>query len=181
VTTKKSIATLPSFDPESGDTFAVVETPKGSRNKFAYNPDLEAFELHKLLPRGMIFPYDFGFIPSTKADDGDPVDILLLLEDLIPMGCVIRTRVIGAIEAEESEDRKKWVRNDRLIGVATHAHLHENIDNLKQLNPNVLDEIEAFFEQYNRMEGKQFRPKDRVGPKQARRLIEDGQAAFGKK
>lgn len=69
------------------------------------------------------------------------------------MGCVIRTRVIGAVEAEESEDGKKWVRNDRLIGVATHAHLHENVGNLKTLNPNVLDEIEAFFEQYNRMEG----------------------------
>ena len=96
----------------------------------------------------MIFPYDFGFIPSTKADDGDPVDILLLLEDSVPMGCVIRTRVIGAVEAEESEDGKKWVRNDRLIGVVTHAHLHENLDNLKTLNPNVLDEIEAFFEQY---------------------------------
>ena len=63
-----------------------METPKGSRNKFAYNPDLEAFELRKLLPRGMIFPYDFGFIPSTKADDGDPVDILLLLEGLNPDG-----------------------------------------------------------------------------------------------
>jgi inorganic pyrophosphatase len=69
----------------------------------------------------------------------------------------------------------------RLIGVATHAHLHENVDNLKTLNPNVLDEIEVFFEQYNRMEGKQFRPTDRVGPKQARKLIEDGQAKFGKK
>ena len=100
-----------------------METPRGSRNKFAYNQGLEAFELRKLLPRGMIFPYDFGFIPSTKADDGDPVDILLLLEDSVPMGCVIRTRVIGAVEAEESENGKKWVRNDRLIGVATHAHL----------------------------------------------------------
>lgn len=181
MTTKKSIASLPAFDPESGDTLAVVETPKGSRNKFAYNQGLEAFELRKLLPRGMIFPYDFGFIPSTKADDGDPVDILLLLEDSVPMGCVIRTRVIGAVEAEASEDGKKWVRNDRLIGVATHAHLHENVDNLKTLNPKVLDEIEAFFEQYNRMEGKQFRPTDRVGPKQAQKLIEDGQARFGKK
>ena len=63
-----------------------METPKGSRNKFAYNQGLEAFELRKLLPRGMIFPYDFGFIPSTKADDGDPVDILLLLEELSPDG-----------------------------------------------------------------------------------------------
>ena len=65
---------------------AVVETPKGSRNKYAFNQDLRAFELRKVLPRGMIFPFDFGFIPSTKAADGDPLDVLLLLDASVPMG-----------------------------------------------------------------------------------------------
>src|ERR1700710_2563128 len=113
------------------------ERPKGSGNKYAYNEAFEAFELRKVLPRGMIFPYDFGFIPSTKGDDGDPLDILLLLDDPAPMGCVIRTRVVGAIEAEQSEDGKKWIQNDRLIGVATHAQLHGNVKALKELNPRV--------------------------------------------
>jgi inorganic pyrophosphatase len=54
----------------------VIETPKGSRNKFAYDPDQHLFELKKVLPAGMTFPYDFGFVPSTKAEDGDRVDVL---------------------------------------------------------------------------------------------------------
>ena len=59
----------------------VIETPKGSRNKFAFNPDERIFELKKVLPAGMAFPYDFGFVPSTKADDGDPVDVLVLMDE----------------------------------------------------------------------------------------------------
>ena len=111
----------------------------------------------------MIFPFDFGFILSTKGDDGDPLDILLLLDDSAPTGCVIRTRVVGAIEAEQSDDGKKWIRNNRLIRVATHAQLHGNAKNLKEINARVLDEIEAFFEEYNLMQGKRFRPTERVG------------------
>ena len=176
----KSFVKLPTFDPESGDALAVIETPKGSRNKYGYNNALEVFELHKVLPRGMIFPYDFGFVPGTKGDDGDPLDILLLLDDPAPMGCVIRARVVGGIEAEQSEDGKKWIKNDRLIGVATHAQLHGNVKNLKELNPRLLDEMEAFFTQYNQLQGKQFRAKDRSGPKRAKKLIENGRAAFAK-
>ena len=159
----------------------MIETPKGSRNKYSYNEPLGIFELRKVLPRGMIFPYDFGFLPSTKGEDGDPLDILLLLDDSAPTGCVIRTRVVGAIAAEQSEDGNKWIQNDRLLGVAVHAHLHGNVKSLKEINPRVLDEIEAFFKEYNEMQGKQFRPTDRVGPKHAQKLIEAGQAAFAKK
>jgi hypothetical protein len=80
MTMTKSFAGLPTFDRESGDALAVIETPKGSRNKYSYNETLEIFELRKVLPRGMIFPYDFGFLPSTRGEDGDPLDILLLLD-----------------------------------------------------------------------------------------------------
>jgi len=59
----------------------VIETPKGSRNKFAFNPDEHIFELKKVLPAGMTFPYDFGFVPSTKADDGYPIDVLVLMDE----------------------------------------------------------------------------------------------------
>lgn len=104
---QQSFANLPNFDrDEEGDLLAVVETPKGSRNKYAYNEDPKVFELRKVLPRWMIFPYDFGFIPSTKAADGDPLDVLLLLDDPAPMGCVVRARAIGAIEAEQRQGRE---------------------------------------------------------------------------
>ena len=70
---------LKPFDADDKQMLRVViETPKGSRNKFAFNPEEHIFELKKVLPAGMTFPYDFGFVPSTKADDGDPVDVLVL-------------------------------------------------------------------------------------------------------
>jgi inorganic pyrophosphatase len=156
----------------------VIETPKGSRNKYAFNRDLGAFELRKVLPRGMLFPYDFGFVPSTKGDDGDALDVLLLLDEPAPMGCVTRARAIGAIEAEQREDGKGWVRNDRLVAVATHAHLHGNAKSLKDVNPRVLDEIEAFFHQYNQMQQKEFRVLERCGPKSAKKLIDKGKRMF---
>ena len=72
----------------------VIETPKGSRNKFAFDPDQHVFELKKVLPTGMAFPYDFGFVPSTEADDGDPIDVLVLMDEPAFPGCVLKCRVI---------------------------------------------------------------------------------------
>jgi inorganic pyrophosphatase len=114
---KMSFGSLPTFDPESCDALAVIETPKGSRNKYAYNQLLEVFELSKVLPRGMIFPYDFGFLPSTKGEDGDPLDILLLLDDSAPTGCVIRTRVVGAIAASNPKTARSGYRMTGLSGL----------------------------------------------------------------
>jgi inorganic pyrophosphatase len=78
----------------------VIETPKGSRNKFAFNLEQHTFELKKVLPAGMAFPYDFGFVPSTKADDGDPVDVLVLMDEPAFPECVLLCRPIGVIEGE---------------------------------------------------------------------------------
>lgn len=169
----KAIAGLPTFDPKSGELLSVVETPKGSRNKYAHNPALGLFELKRVLPRGMLFPYDFGFIPATKADDGDPLDVLLMLEDSAPQGCVIRIRAIGVIEARQREAKGGWERNDRVVAVAAHAKLHADLKSLKELNPRILDEIEAFFRDYNEIDGKEFEPVKRAGPNAAMGLIEE--------
>jgi inorganic pyrophosphatase len=163
---------LPVEDPETGDVLAVIETPRGSRNKYAFDEDLGMFRLKAILPQGNVFPFDFGFIPSTKADDGDPLDLLVLLEDSVPMGCAISVRLIGAIEAEQKEKGEAWVRNDRLVGVATHAHVHADVNSMKDLDSRLLDEIEAFFAHYNRLEGKEFRVLDRCGPKSAAKLVD---------
>src|SRR6266550_1898245 len=92
----------------------VIETPKGSRNKFAFDPDQHVFELKKVLPAGMAFPYDFGFVPSTEADDGDPVDVLVLMDEPAFAGCVLKCRPIGVIQGEQGDKKKKF-RNDRII------------------------------------------------------------------
>lgn len=103
---------LQPFDPDEKRLLRVViETPKGSRNKFAFNPDEHIFELKKVLPVGMTFPYDFGFVPSTKADDGDPVDVLVLMDEPAFPGCALICRVIGVIQGEQGNKKKKE-RND---------------------------------------------------------------------
>src|SRR5438045_3516571 len=110
----------------------VIETPKGSRNKFAYNPDDHVFELKKVLPTGMAFPYDFGFVPSTEADDGDPVDVLVLMDEPAFPGCVLKCRPIGVIEGEQ-EDKKGRERNDRIIAVQEDAHSWNNTKTIEDL------------------------------------------------
>src|SRR6476620_3764364 len=100
---------------------AVIETPKGSRNKFDYDPDSNLFMLGGLLPEGMMFPFDFGFIPSTLGGDGDPLDILVLMDAPAHVGCLIEVRLVGVISAEQIEDGKKET-NDRMLGVAIHSY-----------------------------------------------------------
>src|SRR5437764_15192343 len=99
----------------------VIETPKGSRNKFALNQDEHIFELKKVLPAGMTFPYDFGFVPSTEADDGDPVDVLVLMDERAFPGRVLKARPIGVIEGERADSKHK-VRNERIVAIEQGAH-----------------------------------------------------------
>src|SRR5205814_8897118 len=99
----------------------VIETPKGSRNKFAFDPEEHIFELKKVLPVGMTFPYDFGFVPSTKAEDGDPIDVLVLMDEPAFPGCALSCRPIGVIEGEQGNKNKKE-RNDRIVAIEQDAH-----------------------------------------------------------
>ncbi len=160
--------------PDSDDLNVIVETPKGSRNKFDYDEEYRLFALGGVLPAGAVFPYDFGFIPSTRGGDGDPLDVLVLLDTPVAMGCVLAVRLVGVIEAEQRERDGASVRNDRLLAVATHAHTHEHVHALADLRPRLLEEIEGFFAHYNRLRGKEFRPVGRGGPERARALLEQG-------
>lgn len=146
---------LPPVDG-NGQIQVVIETPKGSRNKYAFDPDQRTFKLKKVLPEGMVFPHDFGFIPSTKAEDGDPLDVLILMDEPAFPGCLVEARLIGVIEGEESEDGKKK-RNDRLIAVCNTSHTHSNIKSVSDLNESLLREIEKFFVNYHANDGKTFK------------------------
>jgi inorganic pyrophosphatase len=89
---------LKPLDPDDKQVLQVViETPKGSRNKYAFDPEQKIFEPKKVLRTGMAFPYDFGFIPSTKADAGDPIDVLVLMDEPAFPGCLLKARVIGVM------------------------------------------------------------------------------------
>ena len=163
------------FDRETGAIKIVIETPKGSRNKYKYEPENDCLELTTVMPEGMIFPYDFGFIPSTLGPDGDPLDVLVLMDAPVVPGCVIRGRLIGVIKARQREKKDKdWVRNDRLIAVACHAQTHQDEKSLKDLRPRCADEIAAFFVDYNKIRNREFEQLDLCGPKKAMKVVEDG-------
>ena len=165
---------LKPFDSENDDLLRVViETPKGSRNKFAFNSKEHIYELKKVLPAGMTFPYDFGFVPSTKADDGDPVDVLVLMDEPAFPGCVLTCRLIGVIEGEQG-DKKKKERNDRIVAVEKDAHSWADIKTIDDLGKQFCRELEEFFVNYHRLSGKQYRVLGTKGPGQARRLVKSG-------
>ena len=151
----------------------VVETPKGSRNKFAYDPDEHIFELKKVLPTGMTFPYDFGFVPSTEADDGDPIDVLVLMDEPAFPGCVLNCRPIGVIEGEQG-DKKDKERNDRIVAVQQEAHSWADVKTIDELGKQFCDELEEFFVNYHRLSGKEYRVLGLKGPDQARKLVKSG-------
>ena len=169
---------LGAFDAEDGDLNVIVETPKGSRNKFTYDEELGLFKLGGVLPAGAVFPFDFGFVPSTVGGDGDPLDVLVLMDEPAFAGCLVRVRLVGVVEAEQTERDGETTRNDRLIGVATESRLLTRVRTLDALGPDLLEEIEHFFVSYNEIKGKRFKPLGRYGPGRALKLVEEGMKRF---
>ncbi|MDB6169052.1 MAG: hypothetical protein JWM88_1916 [Verrucomicrobia bacterium] len=150
----------------------VIETPKGSRNKLDYDPRLGAFRLAKTLPEGMVFPYDFGFVPLTRGEDGDPLDALVLMAESTVPGCVVDCRLIGMIEATQKERGKKPVGNDRYIAISSEAACEfSDIERPDDLPAQMLDQLEKFFVNYNDLEGKVFRCLGTHGPKRALKTL----------
>ncbi|MFL6308069.1 MAG: inorganic diphosphatase [Candidatus Sulfotelmatobacter sp.] len=148
----------------------VIETPKGSRNKFAFDPQQHIFELKKVLPAGMTFPYDFGFVPSTLAEDGDPVDVLVLMDEPAFPGCVLSCRPVGVIEGEQ-KDKKGKQRNDRIIAVEKDAHSFADVKTIDDMSKQFEKELAEFFVNYHKLTGKEYRVLAMKGPDQARKLV----------
>jgi inorganic pyrophosphatase len=151
----------------------IIETPKGSRNKFAFDEKQRVFELKKVLPAGMTFPHDFGFIPGTLAEDGDPVDVLVLMDEPAFPGVLVKGRIIGVIEGEQG-NKKKTERNDRIVAVEKGNHSYADIKVIDDLGQKFLRELEDFFVNYHELSNEQFQVIGVKGPKQARKLIEHG-------
>jgi inorganic pyrophosphatase len=149
---------------------ALVETPKGSRNKYVYDEETDTFQLKRALPAGMVFPFDFGFIPSTIADDGDPMDILVLTDAPTFPGCLVKCQVLGIIKVEQEEDGEK-VRNDRVIAVQLESRMYSSAQNIDDLPDGLIKEIVNFFASYNQVSEDVFNPLGNDGPDVAIELI----------
>ena len=169
---------LDAFAHDSRELNVIIETPKGSHNKFNYDEELCLFKLGGVLPAGAVFPFDFGFVPQTVGGDGDPLDVLVLMDEPAFTGCLVRVRLLGFIEAEQTEREGETTRNDRLIGLAAESRQHQKVRSLATLDETLLAEIEHFFISYNKIKGKEFRPLGRYGPKRAVELVEEGVRRF---
>ena len=164
---------LPAFHRD-GRVNAVIETPRGSRNKFTFEPDTGTFHLGKQLPAGAVFPFDFGFIPSTLAQDGDPLDVLVLLETPTFPGCVVGGRIIGVIDGRQTGRTGKTTANPRLIAVAMESTEFAGVRRLRELPSSLIDEITHFFVSYNDATGKTYTPSGAFGPRKALAMIHAG-------
>lgn len=155
----------------------IVETPKGSRHKYAFDPKHGVFVLKKVLPAGMYFPYDFGFVPRTEGGDGDPMDVLILMEEPAFPGCMVECRLIGVIEGEQTERSGEKVRNDRLLAVESSNHIYSEIHDVKDLPKHLVEAVGEFFVNYNRLDGKKYRVLNVGGTEVARRRMNRAKAA----
>lgn len=177
---------MPNFDQlphvdEKGRLRAVIESPQGSRNKLKYEPALGALVADASLPAGMTFPFDFGFFPSTRASDGDPLDVLILMDSPGYPGVIVPVRLLGVLEGEQSDDAGKPYRNDRLIAVALGTTERGNLERLRDLDEQLMRQIGSFFETHAGLTGKTFTCTGDHGPGVAQRLLEQATMRPGKK
>lgn len=155
---------LPTF--EGNAVNIVIETPRGSRAKMKYDEDFGGFRFEKLLPVGQSFPFDFGFLPSTESPDGDPLDVLLLSEEPVPVGCVVLGKIVGVLEAKQTENGETE-RNDRLIAIPLDAKSREAMVPTPRFDKILAKAITDFFVSYNALQGKKFKSLGLHGPKRA--------------
>jgi inorganic pyrophosphatase len=170
---------LPPFS-DHGDLHVVVETPRGSRAKFAYDPKLRAFTLTKSLLTGLTYPHDWGFVPSTKAEDGDPIDIMVIHDAATFPGLVLTCRVIGVLQIEQ-KSKGKAERNDRLFAVPRRSHSELGLRDVRDLSRPIQQELEKFFIATDELESKSLKIIAWKGPKVALVAIKRAAKSFAKR
>lgn len=157
---------------------AVIETPQGSVHKLAYDEARGLFLLKRALPLGMAFPHDFGFVPSTRGDDGAPLDVLVLLDGPTAPGVLVEARLIGVLKAEQHEEGAAPERNDRLLAVSPLSARHGDARTLDDVGARTVDAIERFLVRYQEALGRTFTPLGRGDARRAMRLVDEGARRF---
>jgi inorganic pyrophosphatase len=149
----------------------IIETPQGSTHKYTYNPELDVFVLKKTMPVGSSFPFDFGFIPNTLGEDGDPLDVLVIMNEPAYPGCLVPCRLLGVLEANQTERDGKEMRNDRIVAVPDSSVMYADIKQLSDLGKSMEDQISKFFINYNEQVGKKFNPIQWSNAEKAMELV----------
>jgi inorganic pyrophosphatase len=155
-----------------GSVNIVVETPRGSQAKFKYDPESDAMALSRPLPSGIVYPYDWGFIPSTRAADGDPLDAMILWDGAGFPGLVVASRLIGVLRVEQrSQTTGGRERNDRVFALPVKAPRLEQVRTIFDLPERVRLELEQFFQNVVAFEGKELALLGFAGPEEAEQLL----------
>ncbi len=155
---------------DKAHVYAVVETPRGSRVKLEFDPKLGAFTLSKPLFAGLTYPYDWGFIPSTQAEDGDPLDVLIIHDAATYPGLVLRCTPVGVLEVEQSS-KGKQERNDRVFVVPDRSPFEGDLQDIRRLPARAIKELEEFFLATNALEAKTLKFLGWRGPAKAIKTI----------
>ncbi len=163
-----------------GLVHVIIDTPKGSSNKYKYDSNLRLFKLSRILPAGLHFPCDFGSIPSTAAADGDALDVALFADHPTFPGCLLTVRLIGVLQAEQTE-KGATIRNDRLIAVPVTPVNAPDVHGLEDLPKGFIDQVEQFFVGYNRAQGRRFEPLARRGKRSAEQLLNTAMRLYGRR
>lgn len=135
--------------PKPGVINVLIEIPGGSKNKYEFDKDLNAFALDRVLYSSVKYPYDYGFIPNTLADDGDPLDGMVLMDEPTFPGCVIPARPIGYLEMIDGGDR-----DEKILCVPDKDPRYAHVKSLEDIASHRLDEIAEFFRSYKNLEKK---------------------------
>jgi inorganic pyrophosphatase len=148
----------------------IIDTPAGSQNKYKFDTASGLFKLSRMLPDGLHFPCNFGFIPGTRGEDGDALDVAILNVAPSFVGCLMTARPLGVIKAVQWEKRRR-VQNDRLIAVAVTPVNRPRTRSLGEIERHRIEDLEQFFSAYNRAQGRRFEIVGRQGREGALRLI----------
>ena len=136
--------------PKPGIVNVLIEIPAGSKNKYEFDKDLNAFALDRVLYASVQYPYDYGFIPNTLADDGDPLDGMVIMDQPTFPGCVIAARPIGMLGMIDGGDK-----DEKLLCVPIKDPRYAQVTSLKDIAPHRLEEIAEFFRTYKNLEKKE--------------------------
>jgi inorganic pyrophosphatase len=159
----------------------VVEAPRGAQTKFKYDTKIGAFVMGHALVKGLSYPYDWGFLPSTCGADGDPLDVMVFHDATSITGMVIPIQVIGVLAVLQEEKGKPPERNDRFFAVPVKSHREDEINHVNQLSKRLRTELEEFFLATANLDDKKLTMLGWRGPRKARALIEEGVRAFSSK
>jgi inorganic pyrophosphatase len=166
-------ATLIAPQAAYGLVHVIIDTPFGSCQKYKFDDNAGLFKLSRILPRGMRFPCDFGFIPETLGEDGDALDVAVLNDAASFTGCLMTVRLLGLIRATQTEKHHR-IRNDRLIAVPVTPVNRPLQRDIRDVQEERLIALEQFFVSYNTAQGRPFRLRGRQGAAAARRALERG-------